>query len=223
MTMTQNQLVYETLLKLIGTGVFKPGQKINELAIAREYKVSRAPVREALNRIRAKKLVEYQVNVGWRVIDIDLERVVEFYELRETLEAQATALACQRINRQELVDLEKVLDFHKEAITQDNGQLYFEQVADHDFHHRILLASRNSFLIELLNDELYSLMQFYRSNLRVSARFETALEEHRTIFLAMKANHPDQAAELMRDHIRNVSKDIVAFNSNEQLKKGATL
>ena len=56
--MTIQEQVYQFLKEDICSGVFRPGQRLQEVSIANQYKVSRSPVREALRRLAADGLVE---------------------------------------------------------------------------------------------------------------------------------------------------------------------
>ena len=60
-------------------GTYKPGDRLLELQIAREFNSSQGPVREALRELEALRLVESQVYRGTRV------RGVNAREMREGL------------------------------------------------------------------------------------------------------------------------------------------
>ena len=60
---------------------YRLGSKLNVSKLQEEYGVSSTPVREALNRLLNEGLIEFENNVGARVIDITEEDVREIQEI----------------------------------------------------------------------------------------------------------------------------------------------
>lgn len=56
--------VYNAIKENICGGRYEPGQRLNEVELARSLNVSRSPVREALRRLAADGLVEEKPNRG---------------------------------------------------------------------------------------------------------------------------------------------------------------
>jgi len=59
---------------------FKPGARINEQALGRELGVSRAPLREALNRLAAEGLLDFVMNKGFLRKAISVDEVFDLYQ-----------------------------------------------------------------------------------------------------------------------------------------------
>jgi DNA-binding GntR family transcriptional regulator len=74
--------VYDTLRQRIGTSFYAPGSRLTEVEIAREFGVSRTPVRQALHRLGAEGLVEVKNGVGVRVTEIADRELEDMYQLR---------------------------------------------------------------------------------------------------------------------------------------------
>ena len=84
------------------------------------------------------------------------------------------------------------------------GSSYYQEPERRDFHFRIVRASRNDWLFELLCGDLYDLLRFYRyQSSTVPGRTRQAYDEHRAIVAALAARDADAAEALMRRHIRN--------------------
>jgi DNA-binding GntR family transcriptional regulator len=73
--MTVGENLYSELLTSILNGRFEPGERINDVALARELGISRTPVREALQRLRTLGVVEAEPNRFTRVAVITPEQV----------------------------------------------------------------------------------------------------------------------------------------------------
>lgn len=193
-------------------GDIPAASKLSEAELANRYQVSRAVIREAINRLQANHLVERKANVGARVIQLTQEGLIQLYQVRESLEGMAARLAADNMSDEEVHNLQSLLDTHSEKVEQD--ETYYQEAGDVDFHYRIIKGSKNEQLIHLLVNGLYHLVRMYRVQFGMSGpRVTTALSEHRHIVAAI-ANRDGELAEiLMRRHI-HYSKNHIAAKLN---------
>ncbi|GIC07395.1 transcriptional regulator, GntR family [Vibrio cholerae] len=199
---TKSENLTEYLIEAIVEGQLAPGSKISEPELAKQFQVSRGPLREALMRVEGLGLIERIPHIGARVIQLSPTKLVELYAVREALESMAARLAARNITEIELAGLESLLSTHSTHIDQVEGASYFHQQGDFDFHYRIIQASRNQQLIGLLCDELYHLLRMYRyQSPRSHSRPVEALEEHKFILRAIRQRDEELAEMLMRRHI----------------------
>lgn len=215
---TKSENLTERLIEAIVSGDYNAGSKISEQELARSFNVSRGPLREAMMRVEALNLVERIPHVGARVVTLTPEKLAEIYDVREALEGMAANLACKHITQQEIIELETLLTQHKQHIEQVDGASYFHQHGDFDFHYRIIKASHNSKLINLLCDELYHLLRMYRcQSPRTQSRPIHALNEHFQILNAIKERDSELAEILMRRHIKR-SRELIENQLDEKGK-----
>ncbi|RBM40384.1 GntR family transcriptional regulator [Vibrio tarriae] len=199
---TKSENLTEYLIEAIVEGQLAPGSKISEPELAKQFQVSRGPLREALMRVEGLGLIERIPHIGARVTQLSPTKLVELYAVREALEGMAARLAARNITEIELAGLESLLSTHSTHIDQVEGASYFHQQGDFDFHYRIIQASRNQQLIGLLCDELYHLLRMYRyQSPRSHSRPVEALEEHKFILRAIRQRDEELAEMLMRRHI----------------------
>ncbi|EJK2190387.1 transcriptional regulator, GntR family [Vibrio cholerae] len=199
---TKSENLTEYLIEAIVEGELAPGSKISEPELAKQFQVSRGPLREALMRVEGLGLIERIPHIGARVTQLSPTKLVELYAVREALEGMAARLAARNITEIELAGLESLLSTHSTHIDQVEGASYFHQQGDFDFHYRIIQASRNQQLIGLLCDELYHLLRMYRyQSPRSHSRPVEALEEHKFILRAIRQRDEELAEMLMRRHI----------------------
>lgn len=81
--------VYEKLKERIVQLKIPFGSKLNVSKLQEEYGVSSTPVREALNRLLNEGLIEFENNVGARVIDVTEEDIRQFQEVSLAYEMAA--------------------------------------------------------------------------------------------------------------------------------------
>ncbi|OBT11854.1 GntR family transcriptional regulator [Shewanella sp. UCD-FRSSP16_17] len=188
------------LRKDIVEGEIAAGSKLSETELSTNYQVSRAVIREAINRLESCHLVERKANVGARVVALSPEGLLELYQVRESLEGMAARLAAKNMTDAEIADLNGLLNHHFDEV--QSGESYYQEAGDVDFHYRIILGSKNKHLISVLIDGMYHLIRMYRVQLGMAGpRVTTAFDEHKHIVKAI-ANRDEELAEmLMRRHI----------------------
>jgi DNA-binding GntR family transcriptional regulator len=202
--------VFTRLRQAIVEGEIPAGSKISEPELAAAYGISRGPLRDAIGRLEACHLVERRANVGARVVSLSLDDLMELYLLREALEGLAARLAAERITEREISELRDLLLRHEERVELKEGVAYFQKEGDLDFHYRIVQASGNARLIQLLCNDLYHLMRMYRYQFGMaSSRARDAFREHGHIVEAIAGRDAEMAELLMRRHVR-VSRENVA-------------
>ena len=79
---TLRENVVEAIRYKIINQELKPGERIVELDLAKEFKTSRGPIREALRQLEHEGLIEYTRNVGCTVKNPDLQESFEGYLIR---------------------------------------------------------------------------------------------------------------------------------------------
>lgn len=199
----------DELITSIVRGDIPSGSKISEPDLARTYKVSRGPLREAIRRLEGLHLVARIPHVGARVVTLHSRQLMEIYQVREALEGMAARMACRNMTDAEIVELKGLLDEHERSIEQSEGREYFQHEGDFDFHYRIIQGSQNQRLIELLCSELYHLIRMYRfRSSQILSRPHTALVEHRHICAAIEQRDEELTEILMRRHISTAQKHI---------------
>jgi DNA-binding GntR family transcriptional regulator len=200
---TLAEQVYRKLSTAILAGELAAGAKISEPALARQYGVSRGPLREALHRLQERKLITRSANQGPRVVKPSLESLAEIFAVREALEGMAARLSAQNATETEIGQLRAIIDKTNGSWARTGADPAAGGDHDnHDFHVAIAQFSRNAVLIELLCTELYPLLRLYRELLHhPQPRQRRVAVEHEHIVHAIEDRDPDLAEMLMRRHI----------------------
>lgn len=195
--------VFSELTTAIVRGELRPGTKLPEQALVDRYGGSRAPVREAIQKLEARHLVVRIPHAGARVVSLSLAELRDIYEVRLELESMACRLAAQRMTESEIAELYSLLAEHEASIAAEQGQSYYQKAGDLDFHYRIIQGSKNQRLHQMLCGELYHLVRMYRYQTSTSShRPQVALKEHQRIVEAIAARDAELAELLMRRHIQ---------------------
>ena len=156
----------EQVLTKIQTAIIKGeipnGSKINEQELAATYGISRGPLREAISRLESQKLIERIPHVGARVVSLDINELSDLFKVREVLEGMAAQLAAENMTDDEIKELENLLLSHEQSEQLQQGDSYYQQQGDLDFHYLIITGSKNRTLINTLTIDLYHIIRMYR-------------------------------------------------------------
>ncbi len=98
--------IYETLRKRILYLDYPPGQILNENSLAREFSVSRTPVREVLTRLEWAKLVRIIPRTGTMVTEIEFQKMMNAFQARFAVDGLVARLAAEHMTTESLSDLD---------------------------------------------------------------------------------------------------------------------
>ncbi len=181
------------------TGHFRPGDRLDEAAIARDFEVSRTPVRQAIFQLAATGLIEHIPRRGAFVLEVGPERLSEMFEVMAELEALSARNAARRANAEDLADLALHHEACIKAAAAGDADAYY--YANETFHASIRKIGGNTFLLQEIDRLQKNLKAFRRLQLRARDRITTSLEEHERIMNSLIASDSDGAAREMRLHI----------------------
>jgi len=194
--------VFDLLSEAIITGELAPAARIREPELAARYKVSRAPLREALRRLEERKLITRTPRSSARVTVATSNLIAEVYAIREALEGVAARQAATRITDAGIAHLRSLLAFHSAQFDGKIVDTYRMGRSDDDFHFSIIRASGNQALIHILCEEYYNLIRLFRlSHRHVPGRARRAFVEHQRIVDAIADRDGELAEILMRRHV----------------------
>ncbi len=192
---TKAEAVYDELRRRILSGVLGPGAPINQDALAPELGVSVTPVREALRRLEAEGLVQFEAHKTGIVTPLSRSEVAEVYDIRQQLDPYAAGLATVRVSDADLRELERLS--RAKASSDPVAQVGINRA----FHRAIYASSGNAMLTGIL-DRLWERTDRYRVMLvTTEVDVVTVAHEHVEIVEAMRARQPRRVAKLIRAHV----------------------
>jgi DNA-binding GntR family transcriptional regulator len=194
---TDAKQVYRILRAEIRGGVLRPGSPLREVPLAERFGVSRTPVREALRRLEQDRLL-VSGDRGMVVRVIDPQEVVQVYDLRVLLEAEAAGQAARDRRAADLVRLEGLLDRDRGLADPDDATRIRTNL---EFHGALWQATHNAVLVDLLERLTTHLVHAPHSTLSVGDRWRQALDEHGRILDAVRDREERTARELAAAHM----------------------
>jgi len=211
---SKNQ-IYSTIFTSIVEGNYKRNERLKEAQLAKDFGVSRTPIREVLQQLAQDGMVEIIPNRGAIVKPLTPDDIEEIYEIRKHLELLALDFAIHRLNLDRLSEL-------KERITSIPEIDNFKEASesDRELHRYIIESSHKKRLINMVN-QLLRLMQHFRyigfHDPEITKR---VTGEHLELIDALILRDLGKAKMLLADHLENSKKATLHFIFNREFING---
>lgn len=209
----------------IVSGTVAAGEQLpTEMELTRQLRISRPSVREALNALARKGLVEARARRGtlalgkerWDVLDPDVLRwmatappdpefLIVLLEARMIFEPAAARLAAQRATPAQIVAIEAAYRDMAAALPDD-----LEACCRHDLalHEGIIDASANPLLIRLATTIRTALLSLIQISSDARESYENSLAEHRAVVVAIRRREPEAADHAMQRLLKGTARDL---------------
>lgn len=192
--------IFDILRDRILNGEYKTGQKLNELTLASELKISRTPIREALKQLELEGLVMSVPNKGVYVKGFSPRDIDDMFEIRLALEGLAIQLAIERMDEVHLTKIKEIFELMEfYTLKKDNDKINDLNIL---YHETIYQATQSTYFEQLLKDIHYYVSVTSRHSIQKPERLETALVEHRAILDAIVEGNKEKAKYTIQKHIR---------------------
>jgi DNA-binding GntR family transcriptional regulator len=214
--MRAGEKAYVSLREDIIEWRLQPGTVLAEVEQSERLGISRTPLREALSRLTAEGLTTAAGGRGVVVTDISLEDIDELFELRETLEGRAAALAAERGDPATFKQLQDELLGAPALISGSDPARhdYYDLVGRLDT--AIDAAISNSYLAQAMRSLRVHLVRVRRLAADDATRLAAAAAEHAAIAEAIAAGNPRLAEAATIVHLHRSLSHVKATHTPHQ-------
>ncbi len=232
-----SEQIVDYILEQLAERKLLPGERLpSERDFAKLLGVSRIPLREAISALSLLGIVstrqgsgtyikEYEPNMLSKAMymysALDAVSMVDLFEVRAFIEAEAARLAAERATDDDILRLREALKdcdgiVSEEALANDENATF---LVFNEFHRHIVLCARNRFL-QQMTDSIRLLARRYHTlgfqeNPNIWAEMKKSHEDHRLIFRLIAANDGDGAYRTMLEHLRYECRCIQAVTEKE--------
>jgi DNA-binding GntR family transcriptional regulator len=191
-------VIYERLRREIATGQLRPGP-LKLRPLAERFGTSPIPVREALRRLEADRLVSFVGNRAIQVNDVSAKELDEVFAIRAELESLALRLAVPRLadDADRLRELEALMDRMDEQ-ADDPAEW---RTTNEQFHTGLYDAADSPRLLGLIRNLWVVVEPYMRMYVRSLSSLRQAQEQHRAMIACVVARDAPGAETLLRDHL----------------------
>jgi len=203
---------YQNIKLQIIRGNLKPGTRLLEEEISKAMNISRAPVREAFNRLEEEGFVTIIPRKGAAVSKITAQAIEDIFEIREYLESLAVKNSIGKISTEKLEKVgESFKNFINKPTNAENRIQYL--VLDKKFHDLLSQNCGNKKLIELLAN-LQEQIHWLRNISLKRTTFSGSVREHLAIIEALKRNDEKLITKTLLQHIERAKESsLIEVNS----------
>lgn len=207
--LTRADELRQILADEIVRGKIRPGDTLDETAMAARFHVSRTPVREAIRQLAASGLVDAKPHRAAIVARPSHDDLIGMFEVMAELEGLCAYYAAERMTPAERVGLAQVHDDLRLLIQDGDPQNYHE--TNQLFHGTVYSGAHNAYLAELTLATRIRVQPFRRAQFRNLGRLAKSHEEHDRVVTAVMRADSSAAQKAMRDHIMTVFDEYEAY------------
>jgi DNA-binding GntR family transcriptional regulator len=176
-----------------------PGTWIDEQTLAKEFGISRTPLREAIKVLAAEGLITMKLRRGAYVTEVNRGDLEQIFTILSLLEGQAAKEAATKAQEKDLNELDDMHLRLEKAAADRNLEQFFE--VNVRFHERVIAIANNPWLTDVIAD-LRKVLKLQRKDaLSRTGRLQSSLSEHREILKALLKRDPIAAEQAMRTHL----------------------
>jgi DNA-binding GntR family transcriptional regulator len=210
--------LHEEVAARLRTMVFErqlvPGQWVDELALARDWQISRTPLREALKVLASEGLVTLVPRQGCKVTELSEDDADELFPVMALLEGRCAFEAVRKATPADVKVLRRLHDVLEKHAAAKNVDGYYR--ANHDFHSKVQALADNRWLDRATNDLRRFLRMLRGRQLNLPGRIEESINEHRVLIAAIEQRDAARAERLMHDHLMAQLAALKALRAQEK-------
>jgi DNA-binding GntR family transcriptional regulator len=204
-----------SLQERILSGEFKEGDQLVQDAIAREYEVSRMPVREALRQLEAAGLVKLRLHKGAVVTSVPTEQIAELFHLRCLLEGDLLAAALPEMQPTDLSAANELL--LKLEVAYENRAIDQWGPLNWAFHRRLYEPSGRVQTLQMVQSINLQTERYIRLQLTLTKSFAVANAEHRKLLRLCAGRDHDSAVQYLVKHIDEAGRKLLRVIAESRL------
>jgi DNA-binding GntR family transcriptional regulator len=205
-TATTPSLIADRIRAAILDGSFPPGMQLTEAGLSERLRVSRGPVREAMQRLIQEGLLQNIRHRGVFVIELGPDDIDDIYLARAAVERTAVALLVRERDEAAIAMLAACVD----AMERVAGSSEWAALAELDlrFHESLVAATGSKRLVRMFRT-LAAETRLCVMNLEPGYPvWEELVREHRAIVDAMRRGAEAEVLELLDAHFRSAVRDL---------------
>jgi DNA-binding GntR family transcriptional regulator len=192
--------------RIIG-GEFEEGESLNQVTIAREYEISRIPLREAMRQLEAEGLLEFRPGKGAVVSGLSIKEIGEVIELRAKIEPDLLSKAVPRLSQDDLDQAAGILDEYDAAFETRQVSTWGEH--NWRFHSTLYAPSGCTVTMGILQNLHHLNERYARVQISLTRWEQRARQEHRTLLALCQKRDRRKAASLLRTHILTAGQSLI--------------
>ena len=206
-TSSLQEKVYKQLFQAIVSGKIPPGTRLTTTEIAKQFKVSHMPVREAFRKLEAQGFITSSQKRASFVTELTMDHLKEITTLRVALESLAAELACKSCTEKTINHLEQLI---KDYATTNDPEEFLR--INKEFHHTIYRDARMPMLQQFIM-RLWERVSPYLHLYILLMKFpdmdrERSLKYHQGMLEGMRMKDPQEVCRWVKADLEEAAEKI---------------
>ncbi|MGO1181420.1 MAG: GntR family transcriptional regulator [Micrococcaceae bacterium] len=197
----------ESLKNAILAGDLVPGQLYTAGELGRQLNVSRTPIREALQELARRGLVEIEKNRGMRVRSTSVESLMDVFQVRLMLEVPLARRAVELGTAESRAAVESAYEMFGAAAETGDAEAVLR--ADRDFHRALLAGAGNDRARTLLQEQRDFVLSTGMGTVPHSRTAMECFEDHTDIMAAYRRRDAEAVGDAVARHIAHTAKMLI--------------
>jgi DNA-binding GntR family transcriptional regulator len=186
------------LRRAVSERVFPPGNALNQDELAKQFGVSRIPIREALRTLVGEGLVIMKPGLGAVVTELRPDEVEELYGLRLQLEPALAADIVDQVRRRDVEDLDALVGTMR-ALGEDDTESW--SAANYRFNRRLYELSDRRHAVRLVVQVLNLVEPYVRMNAHLLGRRPRIQAAREAMVEALRGHDAERLRALIEEDI----------------------
>ena len=197
--LSRPEKIFKTIRDRIVYMEYPPGKLLPEKDLCDEFKVSRTPIREAIQKLKEMKLVTVIPRYGTYVSPVDINEIRSAFEVKIKLEGLAGEVAAKRITADKLAEMKALIE-KADALLKVDGHRHLIEI-DAQFHEIIYQATQNPILQEMLENLHSRCARLWNSALSEIIPIIMIIAQLKEIYSSLEKRDSQKARQLMENHV----------------------
>jgi len=208
---------YENIKLQIVKGNLKPEERLLEEKLSKVMNISRAPIREAFNRLEKEGFVTIIPRKGAMVSNITTKEIKNIFEIREAIEPLAAKKSFSKLSITELDKIGKNFEEFIDKHVDSENRIEYSKL-DEKFHISIVKNCDNEKIIELLSN-FEEHVRWFRAFYSNKSSFDWSIKEHLGIIDAIKNNDKKLFIKRLIQHLKSSKRHLLSEIDYWRLQK----
>lgn len=206
--------IFDQLYADITSLELKPGTKVSEIEIAKQFDVSRQPVREAFIRLSNMGLLQVRPQRATIVRKISLQEVSDSRFIRTAIEVEVARVACARFGDEHVSEFEENLALQKRCVDKNDFMSF--KILDADFHRQLCYAAGCEMAYRSISEGKAQVDRLCTLSLTRGTEFEEVYQDHVDMFELLKKRDADALVVLTRKHLSRLDETIAEASASDK-------
>lgn len=202
-----SQKIADEIEQLIAMGHIKPGERLDETSLAKKFKVSRTPIREALKHLASRDILVSHGGRGLFLAELQPTDIAQMFETMAELEFLCARLAAHRISWLQRAELERIQEHCLAAAEKEDRRAFLDY--NEQFHALIYQSTQNQYISRIASEFRRKSAPFRSTRIKTKQELLNAALAHTKILDLLKRPKSEENFQELREHINDSSRKFI--------------